>query len=121
MIGWWFVTLSLLAVIGFGIVSDEHSDAERLASLGERVACPVCDGNSMAASPAQFAQDMMALTEEKIAQGDSDEEILSYFEGRFGSEILLDQGPGSPLLWAAPLLVLAVGVWMAVGRKRRET
>ena len=115
---WWIVTGLLIGIIGFGILADERTDAERLAHLGDRIACPVCDGNSMAASPAQFAQDMMAITEERIAAGESDEEIIAYFETRFGPEIVLGRGPGTQLLWVAPLVVLAGGVWLAAGRRR---
>lgn len=115
---WWIVTGLLMGIIAFGILADERTDAERLAYLGERIACPVCDGNSMAASPAQFAQDMMAITEERISQGESDEEIIAYFEGRFGPEIVLGSGPGTQLLWVAPLMVLAAGMWLAAGRRR---
>jgi len=115
---WWIVTGLLMGIIAFGILADERTDAERLEYLGERIACPVCDGNSMAASPAQFAQDMMAITEERIADGESDAEIIAYFEGRFGPEIVLGSGPGTQLLWVAPLIVLAGGMWLAAGRRR---
>lgn len=117
-ITWWTVTALLMAIITFGILADERTDAERLAYLGERVACPVCDGNSMGASPAQFAQDMMTVAEDQIAAGASDDEIIAYFEERFGPEIILGRGPGTQVLWIAPLAVLAGGIWLAAGRKR---
>lgn len=118
---WWIVTALLAGSIAFGILADERTNAERLAYLGERVACPVCDGNSMAASPAQFAQDMMTITEEKIAAGETDQEIITYFESRFGPEILLGSGPRTAWLWGAPLVVLVGGAWLAVGRKRKPS
>ena len=118
---WWIVTALLAGSITFGILADERTNAERLTYLGEQVACPVCDGNSMAASPAQFAQDMMTITEEKIAAGETDQEIITYFESRFGPEILLGSGPGTAWLWGAPLVVLVGGVWLAVGRKRKPS
>ncbi len=116
------VTVVLLAVVVFGVIADHPTPDERLASLGDRIACPVCDGASIADSPSTYARDMLSLVEEQIAQGWSDEEIMTYFEARYTDAIRLDAPADSSrlLLWLAPLGVAGAGAYLALGTRRRE-
>lgn len=116
------ITVALAAVVGYGVLSDERTPEERLADLGDRIACPVCDGSSIADSPSTYARDMLTLVEEQIAAGRSDEEILQFFEDRYSSAIRLDAPTSGNriLLWVSPFVVAAAGVYLAVGTRRRE-
>ncbi|MDH3308894.1 MAG: cytochrome c-type biogenesis protein CcmH [Acidimicrobiia bacterium] len=121
-VGTTILTVVLAGIVGWGVLSDSPSDAERLAGLSERIACPVCDGSSIGASPSTYARDMKVVVGDLIASGRSDPEILGFFEDRYGPSIILEppRSGGGLVLWAAPVVLLALGVWVAAGRRRPQ-
>ena len=94
---------------------------QRAEKIGIRLRCPVCRGVPIAESPSTLAQEMMGIVREQLAQGRSDEEILKYFEERYGEWVLLE--PKSVglnwLLWLLPGLLL-VGAGVVLLRMGRE-
>ncbi len=96
----------------------------RLDRLTEEVAgvirCPVCQGVSVAESPATTAVDMKREVRSLLAEGYTARQVLSYFEQAYGEFIRLEpkrQG-FNWLVWLAPFAGLAAGVAMMVGRLR---
>ncbi len=116
------ITVGLAAIVAYGVIAAEPTPEERLDDLGNRIACPVCDGTSIAASPSTYARDMLALVEDQIAAGMSDDEILEFFEARYTAAIRLDAPAtsGRVLLWAAPFAVAAAGLYLALSTRRRN-
>ena len=91
-------------------------------ALMETVRCLVCQGQSIADSDADLAGDMRALVRERIAAGESPDSIRSWLIERYGNWVSY-KPPLEPLtwpLWAAPILLLAAGAWIARGRFRRR-
>jgi cytochrome c-type biogenesis protein CcmH len=73
--------------------------------------CPVCQGLSVADSPATMAVNMKAQVREMLATGYDQEQILAYFEHSYGEFVRL-QPPlrgVNWLVWLGPLLALAAG------------
>ena len=94
------------------MVSTQPVDVDRAQQIGGRIKCPVCQGESIANSPAQMAQDMMALVTEKVAQGATDQQIIDELLASYSGAVLLDP-PASGLtlwLWLAPIAAMAVGL-----------
>lgn len=116
------LTVVLAAVVGYGVVADEPTAAERLARLGSQIKCPVCEGNAIADSPARYARDMLAVVEEQIAAGRSDADILAYFEARYTDAIILDPPRrGRTLaLWVLPGVALVGGAFLITRLRRPE-
>jgi cytochrome c-type biogenesis protein CcmH len=88
----------------------------------EILRCLVCQGQSIADSDADMAGDMRALVRERIAAGESPDAIRAWLIDRYGNWVSY-KPPLEPLtwpLWAAPLLLLVVGAWLARGRFRRR-
>jgi cytochrome c-type biogenesis protein CcmH len=85
--------------------------------------CPVCQGLSVADSPATMAVNMKAQVKELLADGYDQEQILAYFERSYGEFVRL-QPPlrgVNWLVWLAPLAALALGAWAvrrALGARR---
>ncbi len=100
-----------IAVTTIGLVMTAPGDVDRVEAIGRRIKCPVCQGESIAASPSSMAQDMMDLVAERVAAGDSDEAIVDQLMASFSGAVLLDPpASGATLpLWLAPLAALAVG------------
>ncbi len=114
----------LLAVFVVGaVVTADPPAADRARDIGIRVKCPVCARETIFDSQVGIAQDMMAIVRERIARGDTDEEIIDELLAGYPGSILLDPPLTSAtfLLWAAPGLALAAGVVLAFGRRRRPT
>lgn len=90
----------------------------RAKALMEELRCLVCQGQSIADSDAELAGDMRALVRQRIAAGESPEEVRTWLVERYGNWVSY-RPPVEPVtwpLWAAPLLLLLAGGWLL--RKR---
>ena len=76
------------------------------------IRCPVCQGLSIADSPAEMAQNMKAQVRELLARGYTRDQISSYFERSYGQFVLLKpkfQGV-TTLVWTLPIFALILGI-----------
>ena len=102
-------------------LEDPKQEAKAKA-LMETLRCLVCQGQSIADSDAEMAGDMRALVRERIAEGQEPEQIRAWLVERYGQWVSYKPNvePLTWPLWAAPLLLLAGGAWLARGRFRRR-
>ena len=113
------VTTMLASIVVWGLFTGEPTDSDRVAALGARIKCPVCQGESIVDSPSGYARDILGFVEEKVEEGWSDDEIVTYLEGRFAGIRLDPPFSGATLvLWLLPVLALIVGVRFARSRLR---
>ena len=91
-------------------------------ALMETIRCLVCQGQSIADSDAEMAGDMRSLVRERIAAGESPDEIRAWLISRYGDWVSYEPelGPMTWPLFAAPALLLLAGLWLARGRFRRK-
>jgi cytochrome c-type biogenesis protein CcmH len=83
----------------------------RTNQVGGLLRCPVCQGMSIADSPAEMAVNMKGQVRELLARGYTEEQILKYFELSYGQFVLLKpkfEGVTS-MVWLAPILALVIG------------
>jgi cytochrome c-type biogenesis protein CcmH len=83
----------------------------------------VCQNQSIDDSDATLARDIRLLIRERIAAGESNDQVRSYLTSRYGDFILLKPPfkPETLLLWgSAPLVLLAGGFAMWLGARRRR-
>lgn len=101
-----------MAVALILITSTRPATVDRVEQIGTRIKCPVCQGESIANSPSQMAEDMMDLVSERVSAGVPDEEIVNELLGSYTGAVLLDPpASGATLvLWLAPLAVLVLGL-----------
>lgn len=97
-----------------------EAETERIGSL---VRCPVCQGLSITDSPAPMAQKMKLQTRDLIAEGYTEQQILSYFERSYGEFVLLSPPMRGInwLVWLAPVILLVIGLLIVVWFFRRNT
>jgi len=91
-------------------------------ALMEELRCLVCQGQSIADSNAELAGDMRALVRQRIAAGESPEQVRAWLVERYGDWVSY-RPPVEPLtwpLWAAPILLLLGGAWLLRKRLRRR-
>ena len=80
---------------------------QRTNEVGALLRCPVCQGMSVADSPAEMAVNMKTQVRELLARGYTEEQILKYFELSYGEFVLLR--PKSRVLWMLPVAALILG------------
>ena len=94
----------------------------RAKALMEEIRCLVCQGQSIADSDAELAGDMRAMVRTRIAAGESPGEVRAWLVERYGDWVTFAP-PVKPLtwpLWGAPLILLALGGWLAARRIGRR-
>ena len=84
--------------------------------------CPVCQGLSVADSPASMAVKMKARVRELLAEGYDEEQVLAYFERSYGEFVRLDPPKRGInwLVWLAPPLALLGGLAFVARAMRRR-
>ncbi|HET6369974.1 MAG TPA: cytochrome c-type biogenesis protein [Nitrospiria bacterium] len=92
-------------------VVDEQTIDIRTREIAKTLRCTVCQTESIWESGAELAREMRAVIRERVAQGESDDEIRAYFLSRYGDYILLEPRKRGLnwLIWAGPFLLLAGG------------
>jgi cytochrome c-type biogenesis protein CcmH len=114
---------SLLPPARYANVQLPDPRQERQAkALMETIRCLVCQGQSIADSNAEMAGDMRSLIRERIQAGESPDSIRAWLVSRYGEWVTYtpELEPATWPLWAAPLLLLAGGLFLARGRFRRR-
>ena len=94
----------------------------RARDLSVDLRCLVCQNQSIDDSHAPLAKDLRLLVRERLAAGDSDEQVRTYLVQRYGDFVLLKPPLriGTLLLWGAPLMVLLAGAFGLVIASRRR-
>jgi len=95
--------------------------AKRTNEVAGLLRCPVCQGMSVADSPAEMAVNMKGQVHELLQRGYTEEQILTYFERSYGQFVLLKpkfEGT-TTLVWLLPAIALVIGAAVLVVTFRR--
>ncbi len=118
--------LSVLLAQGYAPTrqGQDPLDAEREARVqrvGKLLRCAVCQGVSIADSPASMARAQLDKVRELVTEGKTDDEIYEYFVERYGEWALMEpKKSGVTLgLWVLPVALLLVGVFLIVNSARK--
>jgi cytochrome c-type biogenesis protein CcmH len=122
-----WIALGIVVVVALAIVvwpRGAQSPAARAHTLETELKCPECEGLAVADSNAPTSRAIRADVKQRIAEGQSDDEIRQAYVERYGEEILLQpKGSGiSLLVWVLPVVVLVVGAFgigFVLARNRR--
>ncbi len=100
----------LLIVVGVLVAtlrSDSDDPAARELRLSKRIACPVCDGETVAESNAVPAREIRADIARRIGNGESDAAIMDYYRSTRERYILVPGDSGIGLVaWGLPVIGL---------------
>lgn len=118
--------LSLLLTQGYAPTrqGQEPLDAQREARvqrLGKLLRCAVCQGVSIADSPASMARAQLDKVRELVAENKTDDEIFDYFVERYGEWALMEpRKSGVTLgLWVLPVAMLVIGVLLILNSAKK--
>ena len=89
---------------------------ERYENINRELRCLVCQNQTIADSNATLAQDLRREVRDMIAAGKTDDEIRDFMIERYGDFVLYrPRMTGTNLLlWAAPVLLLFGGFFVAL-------
>jgi cytochrome c-type biogenesis protein CcmH len=95
---------------------DDPVMQERYERLTRELRCLVCQNQTIADSNAGLAQDLRREVRELMTEGKDDKEIHEFLTARYGDFVLYNPPvkPRTYLLWAAPGLLVIVGLGFAV-------
>lgn len=128
---WW--RLAVAALVGLALISPaaavqpdevlpDPAQEARARELSKELRCMVCQNQSIDDSDAPLARDLRLLVRERIAQGESNQQVLDYLVARYGEFVLLRPTwhGANVILWLAPFAVLVFGgLGLVVAYRRR--
>jgi cytochrome c-type biogenesis protein CcmH len=84
---------------------------QRVYDVASQLKCPICQGESVANSPALISQQMRALIRHQLQSGMTEQQSIQYFRSRYGDRILWSppQQGFTLLAWLVPPAVLLLG------------
>ncbi len=114
--------LAALAVQPDEMLPDPAQET-RARAISAGLRCLVCRNESIDESNADLARDLRILVRERIAAGDSDDQVVAFLTDRYGEYVLLTpRATGANLLlWLSgpALLLVGAGIGFAYVRGRR--
>jgi cytochrome c-type biogenesis protein CcmH len=102
-----------LLAVGTTRETGPRSPKERVDEIGRRLACPICDGESVFESRNADSQAIRIEIARQVNGGTgSDDQIINFIAQRFGSRVLLvPRATGiDALVWALPVAALVCAV-----------
>ncbi len=121
---WVLLVLVVAGLLAVGAARDAgpRSPKERVEDISRRLACPICDGESVFESRNADSQAIRIEIARQVESGRaSDDQIINFIADRFGSKVLLvPRATGiDALVWALPaaaLVCACVGLGVAFRR-----
>ena len=109
LIGVGLLIAALWSYMAFTAATHQTLD-QHVQNIGKQLKCPVCQGESVADSTSNTAQDIRAAIRQQIQAGQSDQQIIQYFSDRYGTQIVW-----SPPWWGFSLLAWLVPIALLLG------
>lgn len=110
--GWGLLTLISL-MLPFAAAQQVQLE-QRVFEIARQLRCPTCRSETAADSDATVSREFRAIVREQLEEGRSEEEILAYFQQRYGDYILRDPPRRGVFLyvWVLPVVggVLGLGL-----------
>ncbi len=106
--------LAIVAATWMGLLASSQAHKtldQRTQEVAEQLKCPVCQGESVADSPALLAGQMRQIIREQLRSGKSEQQVVQYFTNRYGDQIAWSPPwQGFALLaWLVPIVLLLGG------------
>ncbi len=103
-------------------VMSDTAKEQRARALSRELRCMVCQNQSIDDSDAPLARDLRLLVRERLAAGDSDNQVLDFLVARYGQFVLLKPRfeRQTLVLWLlTPLLLIGGGIALWLQARRR--
>jgi len=114
--------LAVAALAALGAAPPGQTVTEdQVREVAANLRCVVCQSLSVADSPSETANQMRAIVRERLAAGETPEQVTAYFVEKYGTWILLapPRRGFDLLVWVVPFMALALGLGLAILAMRR--
>jgi|GraSoiStandDraft_15_1057317.scaffolds.fasta_scaffold305414_3 cytochrome c-type biogenesis protein CcmH len=102
----------LLAILGLALLTSttaaQSPDAQKLYT---KLYCPLCGGVRLDVCQLKVCDDMKQVINQKLAAGESEQQIIAYFRQQYGDQVLgYPPAEGINLVpWLIPFILVALG------------
>ena len=125
---WCGVLALTLLVTACGAGDTEPSLERRAQGINKSLMCPVCPSETIDQAQVELAAQMRTIVLERLAAGETREQILQFFVDRYGESVLAEPPKRgfNLLIWVAPPVALLGGaallyaVLLAMRRSGRD-
>jgi cytochrome c-type biogenesis protein CcmH len=113
--GWVVLAFVVVGLLAYGATRDTgpRTPDDRIEAISKRLACPVCQGESVYESRNPASTQIREAIKQAVADGErSDEEIIQSIVVAYeGEELLIPTASGvEALAWALPATAFVIGV-----------
>ena len=112
LLGWAVLVMVVVGALAYGTFADDgpRSPGDRARNLAETIACPQCDGQSVADSDSEASKAIRERIDAQIEAGASDAQIRDELAAAYGERVLLTPGRSgvSSLVWTLPVVAVVV-------------
>ncbi|UCD78224.1 MAG: cytochrome c-type biogenesis protein CcmH [Desulfobacterales bacterium] len=110
IIGLILLTLSLSGLPAAAHISEEEALQKSAGEIYDLIMCPLCAGQTIGQSNNETSRQMRDLVIKKLREGETKEEILQYFESRYGERILAKPNKKgfNLVLWIFPFVAVSL-------------
>lgn len=117
-----FLLLWPLVALAADYRFQDPAQEARFQAISDELRCLVCQGQSIAESNSELAEDLKREVARMIREGRSDAEIVDFMVARYGDFVLFKPPVkgATYLLWFGPFLLVAIGavVLLRIARRR---
>lgn len=112
---WMLLVFALVGLLAVGSTRDTgpRTPSERVDDITKRVACPICDGESVFESRNNASESIRSEVRAQVGENiRTDDEIIEFIAERYGGQVLLvPRATGiEALAWAIPAAAFVCGV-----------
>ena len=104
--GWVLLAVVVAGLLFVGIATDNSAPTaeERVEAISKRLACPICDGESVFESRNNASANIRTEIRQQVDAGErTNDEIITFFVQRESRLLLVPKGSGlDALVWALP-------------------
>lgn len=119
-----------LALVATPLQSQDYSEVslpdarqeQQALALMDSIRCVVCQGQPISGSNADLAGDMRRTIRERIAAGETPEQVRTWLISRYGDWVSFkpEMKPVTAPLWLIPIMALLGGIWLVRRRIKRR-
>lgn len=105
-----FYLLLLFIFVSPAFAQENISDDE-VNEVAKGLYCPVCESTPLDVCPTLACADWRELIRDKLAQGETAQEIYAYFAQQYGDGVLAEppRSGANLILWLFPVVAIVVG------------
>ncbi len=107
-----YLFIALTLIVGAACGSSEQTLEQQASRMDKKFMCPVCPSETIDQAQVQIAKDMRQIIREKLAAGESENDISQFFVDRYGIQVLASPPTTgfTSLVWIVPPVVLGIAL-----------